>query len=91
MAGPNSTKRLIKELKTLQTEGLQADVTLRPVSEDDLFVWEASIRGPPDSPYENAYFLLELIIPQNYPLTAPTVKFRTRIFHPNVHFKVRRL
>lgn len=91
MAGPNATKRLIKELKTLQAEGVQPDVTLRPIAEDQLFHWEASIRGPPDTPYENAYFLLDIVIPQNYPLSPPTVKFRTRIFHPNVHFKVHHL
>lgn len=29
------------------------------------------------------------VLPQ-YPLVPPAVRYRTRIFHPNVHFKARR-
>jgi ubiquitin-protein ligase len=27
-------------------------------------------------------------VPEQYPLVPPSVRFRTKIFHPNVHFKV---
>lgn len=82
----SATKRLLKELKTLQSEN-NTDVLLAPIG-DDLFNWTAFIKGPPDTPYENAYFQLAITVPHNYPLHAPTVVFKTRIFHPNVHFKV---
>ena len=29
-----------------------------------------------------------LKVPEQYPLVAPNVRFKTKIFHPNVHFKV---
>ena len=32
-----------------------------------------------------------LNVPEQYPLMPPAVRYRTKIFHPNVHFKVRKL
>ena len=29
-----------------------------------------------------------LNVPEQYPLMPPAVRYRTKIFHPNVHFKV---
>lgn len=57
-------------------------------SELDLNLWTASIRGPPDSPFEDHLFQLRLSIPPRYPLQPPKVFFVTRVCHPNVHFKV---
>jgi ubiquitin-protein ligase len=54
---------------------------------DDLFHWQAWIQGPPETPYAGAYFLLDIVVHPQYPLYPPSVKFITRIFHPNVHFK----
>jgi ubiquitin-protein ligase len=54
---------------------------------DDLFHWQAWIQGPPETPYAGAYFLLDIVVHPQYPLYPPSVKFVTRIFHPNVHFK----
>lgn len=31
---------------------------------------------------------LDISIPDTYPLHPPTIKFKTRICHPNIHFKV---
>lgn len=33
---------------------------------------------------------LDIVIPEQYPMVPPTVKFITPICHPNVNFKVRR-
>jgi len=33
-------------------------------------------------------FQLAFAIPEQYPLLPPQVRFLTKIFHPNVHFKV---
>ncbi len=32
-------------------------------------------------------FELVINVPEQYPLQPPSVRYRTRIFHPNVHFK----
>ena len=32
--------------------------------------------------------MLDIKVPDQYPLVPPVVYYRTKIFHPNVHFKV---
>lgn len=42
------------------------------------------ISGPRESPFEGGKFNLELFLPEEYPMTAPKVRFMTKIYHPNV-------
>jgi ubiquitin-conjugating enzyme (huntingtin interacting protein 2) len=42
------------------------------------------IRGPPDSPYADGTFELLFKMPNNYPWSPPSVRFLTKIWHPNV-------
>ena len=37
--------------------------------------------------YAGAAFQLAIRVPKQYPLSPPEVRFKTKIFHPNVHFK----
>jgi peroxin-4 len=41
-----------------------------------------------DTPFHGGVFELVINVPEQYPLVPPNVRFRTKIFHPNVHFKV---
>ena len=75
-----SRTRLLRELKARSEE-----FSLNPVG-DNLMTWQAVIPGPPDSPYSLGKFSLQFTIPETYPFTSPKVIFKTRIFHPNVHF-----
>ena len=36
------------------------------------------------SPYEGGIFKLELFLPEEYPMSAPKVRFMTKIYHPNI-------
>lgn len=45
-------------------------------------------QGPSETPYEGGVFQLAFAVPEQYPLQPPQVRFLTKIFHPNVHFKV---
>lgn len=45
--------------------------------------------APKDTPYEGGTYVIDITIPPQYPMVPPTARFRTKIFHPNVHFKVR--
>lgn len=58
-------------------------VTAFPEGEN-LFKWIGTISGPNDSVYESLKYKLSLQFPNSYPYTAPSVKFLTPCFHPNV-------
>lgn len=40
--------------------------------------------GPESSPFEGGVFKLELFLPEEYPMSAPKVRFMTKIYHPNI-------
>ncbi|KAG1668803.1 Ubiquitin-conjugating enzyme E2 N [Nymphon striatum] len=42
------------------------------------------VAGPEGSPFEGGIFKLELFLPEEYPMSAPKVRFVTKIYHPNI-------
>ena len=55
-------------------------------NQSDLFSWEAYIQGPDGTPYENRIFHVKMILSTEYPISPPKIYFKTKIFHPNIHF-----
>lgn len=54
--------------------------------EKDILHWLAYIHGPEGSPYGEGIFEVRIVLTQEYPIVAPKMYFKTRIFHPNVHW-----
>ena len=78
-----NSKRLKKELELFNKEC--PDVcTGGPVNKDDLRVWNITLFGPKNSPYEGGNFLLKVEFDQDYPFVPPDVYFITPIYHPNI-------
>lgn len=47
-------------------------------------VWRCLIEGPAGCPFEGGVFPLTVRIPANYPLSAPSIRFDTPVYHCNV-------
>ena len=82
MASSLASRRLFQEYRTL-TSSPPDGITAGPVSEDDIFTWEALIQGPDGTPFEGGIFPAELKFPKDYPLNPPSMKFTCDIWHPN--------
>ena len=77
---PNSKTRIQKELQELQKN---KEFVVEMVG-DDLFHWKGTLNGPADTVYSEGKFTIDIQIPANYPYHPPTMKFDTKIWHPNM-------
>ena len=55
------------------------------VEDDDLSKLRVTLSPPENTPYEDGVFFLSMTIPQQYPSSPPSIKFETKIYHPNIN------
>ncbi|CAK9224167.1 unnamed protein product [Sphagnum troendelagicum] len=80
----NASLLLRKQLKDLSrnpVDGFSAGL----VDDSNLFEWNVTIIGPPDTLYEGGYFNAIMSFPPNYPNSPPSVRFTSDMWHPNVY------
>lgn len=51
---------------------------------DDLSSLLVSLSPPEGTPYEEGIFFIDMDIPVDYPSKPPSIKFTTKIYHPNI-------
>eukprot|EP01080_Neovahlkampfia_damariscottae_P003166 gene3166-5482_t len=79
----NATKRILKDLQEIQSTPLTT-VFAEPL-ENDLFTWHVNIKGTKGTDYEGCYIHLIMNIPENYPVSAPTVQLLTPVARSHVY------
>ncbi|KAL1521348.1 hypothetical protein AB1Y20_021015 [Prymnesium parvum] len=76
-------RRLMRDFKRMQNDPPEG-VNGAPC-DNDIMKWHAVIFGPDDTAWEDGTFKLTIDFTEDYPNKAPTVKFLTKIFHPNIY------
>ena len=78
----SALKRLRKEHQKLHKNPIP-NCSATP-SDNNILKWNALILGPKDTVYEGGIFKLEFNFSLKYPLEPPLVRFKTKIYHPNI-------
>ncbi len=84
------SKIIEKEIVLLQNDLLLPDNALKYCfvqDEDNLFKIKFAISGPPQTPYSGGVFQFNISIPEGYPNKTPSIKFATKVYHPNISFE----
>eukprot|EP00096_Caligus_rogercresseyi_P014084 TRINITY_DN661_c0_g1_i2.p1 TRINITY_DN661_c0_g1~~TRINITY_DN661_c0_g1_i2.p1 ORF type:complete len:247 (-),score=64.32 TRINITY_DN661_c0_g1_i2:792-1532(-) len=83
-ASSSAVRALALEYKSLEEDPLEG---IRPKlpDESNLFEWEVALFGPPDTLYQGGYFKALVKFPSDYPYSPPTVRFISKVWHPNVY------
>merc|ERR1719471_2351184 len=80
----SAVRALALEMKSLQEDPLEG-IRSRLVNEENMFEWEVALFGPPETLYEGGYFKAQMKFPADYPYSPPTIRFLTKVWHPNVY------
>jgi len=58
-------------------------VSVGLVDDEDMFLWDLMIIGPPDTEFEGGFFKARLQFPSDFPNMPPSMTFTSDIWHPN--------
>lgn len=84
---PRALSRVAREVRDVLVkppEGVRLVVDSETGVPANLGEITAEIEGPTDTPYQNRYFQLKLVLASDFPASPPRGFFLTKIYHPNV-------
>ena len=76
--GSASTLRLMSDLKTVKQQPPEG-VSASPLSEENIYVWGATVFGPDDTSWEGGIYTMRLMFTEQYPDKPPRVRFTTEM------------
>lgn len=76
-------RRILQDLAKMRREE-NKDYNAAPFS-DSIMYCHAIIRGPEETIWESGIFHLIINFTENYPISAPKVRFLSKMFHPNIY------
>ena len=79
----SSEKRLMSDFKAIVSQNPKMFTASH--YKDNIYKWAAVILGPEDTVWSGCAMCLTMDFTNEYPTRPPTVKFLTKIFHPNVY------
>ena len=80
----NRTRRVAKEVADIHSDTI-SKITVSPAGNgDDMMHLKGSFKGPPGTAYEGGSYTIDIKIPNDYPFRPPTMKFDTKVWHPNI-------
>ncbi|KAL3138484.1 hypothetical protein ABBQ32_006274 [Trebouxia sp. C0010 RCD-2024] len=74
--------RIQKELKEIDRD--KASGVTVEVSDGNLQKLTGFVEGPKDTAYEGGYFVVDIVLDNQYPFVPPKMRFVTKVWHPNV-------
>jgi ubiquitin-conjugating enzyme E2 D/E len=78
-----SSQTLIKRITKDMEECAQNNIHVER-DENNIAHITCVLLGPQDSEYEEGIYKLDVVFPAQYPFSAPSMKFTTKMFHPNI-------
>ncbi|PAA50273.1 hypothetical protein BOX15_Mlig011027g1 [Macrostomum lignano] len=79
-----SIKVLQQEFKSLNDSPVEGFL-VHLKNDDNIYDWNVVIFGPPGTLYEGGYLKADLKFPNDYPYSPPSMKFVTKMWHPNIY------
>ena len=80
----SAKKRILKEIQELKKDKEVEGQVWIDVNDDNIMQMVGHIKGPPDTLYFGGEFVVDISFRDDYPFSAPSVRFKTKIWHPNV-------
>lgn len=76
-----TNRRILSDFNHIKTE-YERGIFAEPLK-DNIYFWQAVVFGPSNSIWDGGCFKLTVEFPKDYPIKPPSVKFISKMFHPN--------